>query len=1851
MGFVGTTEARLERESKWNTPATPKFGFIQSSLAIMERGATTDSVLGAGASLSQEIGLRVEAGVNKEEGLTEEQFYGRYGENTSMKFQEDTPRRVWDYRRDRATELFSKEIRAAEAGGVRQFIGGSIGSMAADAPLMFVPFVPVLGRAKAAGRAVKAGNTLNAAKFGQGLKSEIWTATKQVATAGARQETLENAFIYTAAQYRNSDEYGLLDLAADTALQFPIRTAFGSNYIRKTAKHLKMNRDLLQARASIQSAYANGDVGHVTQVLAKYDKELDLVVKSDEEINEIVSRGANITPEEGKRVTQFLIDNQEKVWLKCMSQVVPFDARLATEPMKQKHQSEVMEAVNKVMEGRRDELSSEELKWVTEADADVQKALQDLIIRFDKDIKPIGPDGKPVVDTAGEADPSRYPDREEASEASDAEMWARTLTDGDNVFFDGKDKSATNLLAFLDKYPERIPADKREAVRSFLQKQAAYDSRIEKGFDAEWAKELDDNFESKKYKGYADSAANVYALNRMEELYPDEMEALNLGGKSAPVEPQARGRKKRPRREISMTRRRMAEKRVSLEEEASSLRSHIKTLSGSKKKSKQGTLAYLEKQIKALDEFKSRVPDRKKVPRKQGEAKVNPEVKEAEDLLGLTEELLSLAKEARKDSRKVYAGIRTLREKVRKAEKKAAEDAQDLSASSSKLSESEEIAVAVDRQAKRRVAASRKRVGDRTLELEKLYEKSEADRTLAEKKRIKELEKALDQMELTLKHNEESYARTQKALPKATRATERSRKKKADDTELKALQQELRDLESDPAVKDAEKIQKEVDKYESDVVTYRQYLDDAKKGEIAPEPEAPVLDPVFTGTRPTEPRAPYRPAPTQEKIAQTINDAERSVDPKKVAAEKRDPQVKEATDTQSKGAAEQKNFDTNPVAALKQRIDAILDPVVARLLHEPLDAKAAKTDVAGNAVTDQMSRKLELLEYLESKNFKKDDPIYKEYEKLFDDIFSFYGYMNSQRKQSTKVLKDLRKGKPIKTKLSDSMFMRLSQMVADGESDLSILSKMDELMHEEQLAFAMRSLHDFNVRQRHDGMRGKEPSTVLKYLQSYMDGTFRSEKTGEKRRTIHVHSSVDAQIKAQITLDQMPILEVLHETGFYDLFMGAVTGKYTDAYRFDKLSTVADQRAREVYGENLENASNAFIEDLMAYAKTGQVPVSWKDIPEFEKIAKIFKEVPEAQMGMLNKAGANIHMLDEYSGISHRWDENTIKKKGYPYFYKRMVEDVDWVATEKMHGGKLHKNLNDVEAARKRRAEGMPAEPTEWVDWDRDAFLRGWFTELGRPTPDMDHASMDIARSMSKSRRVILKSDKEAGVLKEFSGHKNLGRLYIDQVRYRSEMIGVANALGNQPIPNFNKVMKSHGIEAGINTTREGWFKDERHAHAVRHLSDTVRMATGALDNPVDKDLAHRARQVREVSNILYLPKAGISALNDVPGITSTLKYQGVNIGMLDMRFWASYIKNIARRFNGNRDEMSHYFLSEAAGMDSFLNAQSARFSVSEGSTGGDLISKLNEALFNMNFLNLITAAGQDTYIDLLSMDMGRQIAGLKKGDQAWHSLNDFGFSPQEIADLGKYVGKTADGVERISSSMVPDPELSRKLREYQIFYMNNAVITPDLGTQATVRMGQQDGTWRGVAARNTLQYMSFPMATSNIHFKRYIHGYNESQGFNTRTRMMGHMSGWIGGAMAMGYVSMVLKDLAAGREPMLLHNMTAAGIGRVYNSSGVGGVLDPLLGGIIEREVPVAPLVTLPLEIFGADSGAQALHRARPLYGSAYPILGPVISMMMGTALGDALPLYYEQKKGEDFFERKYNQGKFVKAWQNYGE
>jgi hypothetical protein len=312
------------------------------------------------------------------------------------------------------------------------------------------------------------------------------------------------------------------------------------------------------------------------------------------------------------------------------------------------------------------------------------------------------------------------------------------------------------------------------------------------------------------------------------------------------------------------------------------------------------------------------------------------------------------------------------------------------------------------------------------------------------------------------------------------------------------------------------------------------------------------------------------------------------------------------------------------------------------------------------------------------------------------------------------------------------------------------------------------------------------------------------------------------------------------------------------------------------------------------------------------------------------------------------------------------------------------------------------------------------------------------------------------------------------------------------------------------------------------------------------------------------------------------------------------------------------------------------------------MVQYYNFRLFNMNYLNHITQAGQEAYMDLFTQNLARQARGLKQGDQLWKSLNDFGFTADEIADLPKYM-ETVYGVDRIAASTISDPKLARKMHEYQIQYMNMAVITPDAGTQASIRFGTQDGTWLGVATRQAMQYMSFPAAISNIHYKRYINGYDSSSDFNTRTRMMMDMSSWMGGALGMGYIATVMKDLSMGREPMFLHNMTTAGMGRIYGASGIGGIADVVFDSVIDRDLPVAPLIDLAADIGTSESLPQAMHRGRAFYGGNIPGVAPAMSMILGTGFGDIIPLHIEQAKGDDFFERKYNQRRFIKALPNY--
>lgn len=1550
MPISRTLQQRRGLEPVRNSKIRPDFGWMEESTAAFSQGAS-ESVTATGVAVAADIMAGLGAKLHGEPALTKEAYDEKYGDSDWVSYTAGKTQRQYDLMEDYAVRQRVRETKMKDVGMARAMAFGMAGNMImpVDAALMFTPVGGAMKAEQATALSIRTGNTLfNAGKGMDAImagKSALWASTKKVAVEGARQETLENSFVYVGSKFTNR-EYGAADLAADTLLQFPIRTTLSIPKIAQVARVTKMNRDLLKNQVAVEHAYQTGDVQQVANVLRRYDEAMDHTITDAPDIDALLKK-PNFDTDDAKVVTDFMIANKEKIFLKKLHAITPIDSRLPIEAGKQKKQLEYNAMVEKVMAGKSDELTPEQKALMEEANVDVEQAFSGLLDHF-RQLEVLGaekvPEGGSVNPETGTVRDSTggVPIEPEAPAVRDSTV---------GVPIEPAPETPLELEIRLDK------------------------ELIEKG-----------------------------------DLNPREL--------------------------------RQTKKRIEANEA--------------------------------------------KIP-------------EAEQFKGVSFE-------------EVQARLDELDE-----------------------------------------------------EISNIFE--------AEKARLISEGANSDQLDISADAIEAAFA------PEVT-------------AKIKELTAEARKLEGDFRAHETAKV------------------------------------------------------PTRERLNE-VNQKARADDPKtrQEATENHNQKVVASEKVAETSSEAQARFDSEPIQVLRADLTARLPDHLANFLKAPFDT--------GDTVGDQIKRRAAITQYLEG-TFGKRSAITDDYKKLTDEILDFGGYMESQRQHGHSVMKALAAGKKNpESKLSDELYPRLRALVEEHGPSAKALDEFEKVMEEERLAHAIRLVHDLAVNQKHFEMQDKSPKTLLNYFRSYLDGTVRNEgrKKGEKRKALRIGASVDDSISAQIAGDQRVLHEVLHRTGLYDLFIGAPAGKYQDALKLRKLSQVQHDVAAELYGKDLVPASNAFVRDLMEATRTGKIPKQWEGNADFKAVWEAYRKTPLSQMGQLNKGGANIHMREGHAGISQRWDEATMKKRGYDAWKKDMVDNIDWEATRKAHGGVLHAELKDPVAEARRKELGLSKEPTKWVKFDEEAFLKGWWTEMGRPTPDIEHASMDIARSFSKGRKVILKPASEADMMIKYSGHDTLGRLYIDQVRYRSEMIAVQRTVGNQPIPNFRAAYERMGLSEGVNNTTDGFLKDDRHARQIKAMDNTLRFITGALDNPVDKNLSEKGRMFRQLSNILFLPQAGISALNDIPAITATLKYQGVNLGEMELSFWDSYRKGNLRNFRGDDEAMRQYFQAQGAGMDAFLNSASQRFSLSSHNYGstGDLLTAGNEAMFNLNYLNGITAAGQEAYMDMLTVAMARQATSAKGFEpQLRQNLKDFGFTDGEIDGLGAHASVAPDGELRLGSSDIENPDLSRKLREYQIHYMNNAVLIPDAGTNAALRMGTQDGTWLGVGARSISQYMSYPMATTNMHMRRFLNGYDGTYEWNSRSRMMIHMSSWMGSAIGMAYVSSVLKDLGKGREPMHLNNMTAASWGNLVNQSGILGIIDPLLG-TAEGNIPVAPLVKMPFKLAGADSPADLVAKASPFYGGNIPAVGAFIKAGVGTAFGDFLPVYMELNQGYDFVERKYDKGQWLKPLQSY--
>lgn len=805
--------------------------------------------------------------------------------------------------------------------------------------------------------------------------------------------------------------------------------------------------------------------------------------------------------------------------------------------------------------------------------------------------------------------------------------------------------------------------------------------------------------------------------------------------------------------------------------------------------------------------------------------------------------------------------------------------------------------------------------------------------------------------------------------------------------------------------------------------------------------------------------------------------------------------------------------------------------------------------------------------------------------------------------------------------------LQLKSKVDKGEmTPDQAITEFSTFITERGTSEVVRELDRFHSIRQHD-----EPMSLLdsakhklKFLKTWADGN--------PRKGINIGGgSIAHDITAQYIMDAHPIRAVLAKWKMLEIF----DGTYTEHARVPE-TTQALWNSRAEIKENATRSemSESFMEDLATRYLTKETPDHWKGEGQemFDDIFHAYESTLHSQLAQLNEMGAGVKLRQDHMGLAYRWDNETIIGMGKDQFDIRMLEVLDMARIEESHGGVLPKKLDEN------------GHVTEWEPFTAKKFLDGWFAEIASPIDSRDHSSQNISKSFNKSRMIHVQKGKEFEVMREFSGHKSLARLFTDQVRHRSEMIAIARNLGNEPLPNFEKILKRHGINRDVNTTRnmKGTKLDKLvtklgvannvHKADVANLEHTIQLLTGALDNPASYEISFWGKTIRQASHIMFLPLSAISATTDMALTVATIDAIGGGTSMIDVT--NAMQKALMRRFEGDPVGLSNYFEGSGAALDAIKNAASRRLALGEVGDGNAL-SKASDAMFKWNGLEGWTNIMQEAFTDVMGQGLARMA---RSGDWDIHTkstMEAMGFTDADFKAMEQSV-ENVDGIDYLTAQSVAGTDTHRKLLQFFAKFRDQAVLVPDASTQAAIRFGTQSGTFLGEAVRSLLQYQAFPLAMNRVTARQFLITQGGENAWKTGQVNTTQFLGFIAGMLSISMAATALKDMAKLREPRMPWDMSARNLNTWINQSGMGGVIGAVLdtmGGDLTGAM--APVPSTILSALSSDSFGEAAFKSRNLYGGAYPF-----SDLFLVPLAQIMPDTYKDSmnRSRNFIEREFD-------------
>jgi hypothetical protein len=304
---------------------------------------------------------------------------------------------------------------------------------------------------------------------------------------------------------------------------------------------------------------------------------------------------------------------------------------------------------------------------------------------------------------------------------------------------------------------------------------------------------------------------------------------------------------------------------------------------------------------------------------------------------------------------------------------------------------------------------------------------------------------------------------------------------------------------------------------------------------------------------------------------------------------------------------------------------------------------------------------------------------------------------------------------------------------------------------------------------------------------------------------------------------------------------------------------------------------------------------------------------------------------------------------------------------------------------------------------------------------------------------------------------------------------------------------------------------------------------TGEANRPINAQAAEIASGIRAIQSMAKLGGVALTHLSSFPTKAAELRYQGV--GFLE-RYANSISSLMQGRGRGEAGELADLLLAGTEGMH---GSMLSKFNVDDGAPGR--ISKMTNQFFRLSGLTYMLdaqkAGTQRIMSRLLGQNIDKEFADL--APQIQRNLQAYDISPAEWDLLRRAPDQTTVDARlhltpdaALRAGLEPDAadRLGLKLHALYADTADRGIITPGIDDKALLLGGTAPGSLAGEALRFIAQFKTWGVAAARQGLGREIYGGQGAAGAVSGIMQLAL------GAMVMGYMTMTLKDLAAGRVP-----------------------------------------------------------------------------------------------------------------------